>query len=151
MASGAFAQYPDLWLIDGGRGHVSAVKEILAQEGIDIPVFGMVKDEYHKTRALCTDTEEINIAREKAVFMLIYRIQESVHNFTVGKTTKAKGKTMKHSALEKIHGIGPAKAKQLRTSLGSYAAIKEASVEQLAAVKGISKEDANTIYRYFHK
>ena len=149
--SGAFAQYPDLWLIDGGRGHVSAVKEILAQEGIDIPVFGMVKDEYHKTRALCTDTEEINIAREKAVFMLIYRIQESVHNFTVGKTTKAKGKTMKHSALEKIHGIGPAKAKQLRTSLGSYAAIKEASVEQLAAVKGISKEDANTIYRYFHK
>ncbi len=150
-ATGSFAQYPDLLLIDGGKGHVSAVKEVLRAEQIEIPVFGMVKDDYHKTRALCTDTEEINIAREKAVFMLIYRIQESVHNFTVGKTTKAKGKTLKHSALEKIHGIGPAKAKQLRTVMGSYAAIKEASEAELAAIKGISAEDAKNIYRYFHK
>ena len=111
----------------------------------------MVKDDYHKTRALCTESEEINIAREKAVFMLIYRIQESVHNFTVGKTTKAKGKTMKHSALEKIPGIGPAKAKQLRLTLGSYAAVKNASVAELSAVKGISAKDANNIYRHFHK
>ena len=149
--TGAFAQYPDLWLIDGGKGHVSAVKEILRSEGVDIPVFGMIKDDYHKTRALCTESEEINIAREKAVFMLIYRIQESVHNFTVGKTTKAKGKTMKHSALEKIPGIGPAKAKQLRLTLGSYAAVKNASVAELSAVKGISAKDANNIYRHFHK
>ena len=111
----------------------------------------MVKDDYHKTRALCTESEEINIAREKAVFMLIYRIQDSVHNFTVGKTTKAKGKTLKHSALEKIHGIGPAKAKQLRLRLGSYAAVKSATEAELAAVKGISPEDARNIYRYFHK
>ena len=149
--TGAFAQYPDLLLIDGGKGHVSAVKEVLQREGVEIPVFGMVKDDYHKTRALCTEFEEINIAREKTVFMLIYRIQESVHQFTVGKTTAAKGKTMKHSVLEKIHGIGPAKAKQLRLSLGSYAAVKEATQDQLAAVKGISSEDAANIYRYFHK
>jgi excinuclease ABC subunit C len=150
-STGSFSKYPDLILLDGGRGHVSTVKEVLQNMGVEIPVFGMVKDDYHKTRALCTDTEEINIAREKAVFMLIYRIQESVHNFTVGKTTKAKGKTMKHSALEKIHGIGPAKAKQLRLTLGSYAAVKEASIAELSAVKGISAEDANNIYRYFHK
>lgn len=149
--AGSFAAYPDLLLIDGGKGHVSAVKEVLRAEGVHIPVFGMVKDDYHKTRALCTESEEIHIAREKAVFMLIYRIQESVHNFTVGKTTKAKGKTLKHSALEKIHGIGPAKAKQLRLTLGSYAAVKEASEEELMAVKGISAEDARNIYRYFHK
>ncbi len=150
-SSGSFAQYPDLLLIDGGKGHVSAVKEVLRAEGVDIPVFGMVKDDYHKTRALCTDTEEINIAREKAVFVLIYRIQDAVHHFTVDKTTKAKGKTLKHSALEKIHGIGPAKAKQLRLAMGSFHAIKEATEAELAAVKGISAEDARNIYRYFHK
>ncbi len=149
--TGAFAQYPDLLLIDGGRGHVAAVKEVLCEEGVEIPVFGMVKDEYHKTRALCTDTEEIHIAREKSVFMLIYRIQDAVHNYTVGKTTQAKRSTMKHSSLEKIQGIGPVKAKKLLAAFGTYAALKEADREQLEAVKGISAEDARKIYEYYHK
>ena len=149
--TGAFSEYPDLLLIDGGKGHVSAVKEVLASESIDIPVFGMVKDDFHKTRALCTDTEEINIAKERAIFMLIYGIQEEVHRFTVGKVNAAKRSTLKHSSLEKIDGIGPSKAKKLLLGLGTVAAIKKASVEEISAIKGITKKDAEKVYEYFNK
>ncbi len=148
---GSFSEYPDLILVDGGKGHVSVAKEIMAAEGVIIPVFGMVKDEFHKTRALCTEQEEINIAREKSIFMLIYKIQEEVHRFTVGKTTQSKRKTLKHSSLEKINGIGPAKAKRLLDAMGTLSAIKNATEEELFSVSGISKTDAYAVYRYFHE
>ncbi len=147
--TGSFSFFPDLLLIDGGKGHVSAVMEVLREENISIPVFGMVKDDYHKTRALCTANEEINIAREKAVFMLIYKIQEEVHRFTIGRTTQAKRKTFKHSSLEKIDGIGPVKAKKLLAAMGTLGAIKSASVDEISAISGISMIDAQNIYRYF--
>ncbi len=148
---GSFANYPDLIFVDGGKGHVSVAKEVLAEENIIIPVFGMVKDEFHKTRALCTDQEEINIAKNKPIFMLIYKIQEEVHRFTVEKTTQAKRKTLKHSSLEKIDGIGPSKAKKLLDSMGTLSAIKNATPEELSALSGISEKDALAIYLYFHK
>ena len=148
--SSSFAEYPDLMLIDGGKGHVSVVKEVLAEENIYIPVFGMVKDEFHKTRSLCTEQDEINIAKEQAIFMLIYRIQEEVHRFTVDKVMKSKRSSLTHSSLEKIDGIGPAKAKKLLQSLGSLTAIKKATIEELLTVKGISKTDASKIYQYFN-
>jgi len=150
-ASGSFSEYPDLILIDGGKGHISVVKEVLAEEQIDIPVFGMIKDDYHKTRALCTDKDEINIAREKAIFMLIYKIQEEVHRFTVTQTTNAKRKTLKHSMLEKIEGIGPSKAKLLLKEFGSIGEIKKASIEDLKNTKGISNANAIKIHQYFQK
>ena len=149
--SGAFSKYPDLILIDGGKGHVSVVKEVLRTENIDIPVFGMVKDDFHKTRALCTDTEEINIAKERTIFMLIYGIQEEVHRFTVGKVNAAKRSTIKHSSLEKIDGIGPSKAKKLLLGFGTMGALKKASKDEISAIEGISKKDAERIYRYFNK
>ncbi len=148
--NGSFSELPDLLLIDGGHGHVSVVCEVLRNEGIDIPVFGMVKDDYHKTRALCTEDQEINIAKEKAIFMLIYKIQEEVHRFTVGQTTNAKRKTMKHSSLEKIEGIGAVKAKKLMAAMGTLGAIKQASTEELSAISGITATDAQRIYDYFH-
>lgn len=149
--TGSFAKLPDLILLDGGRGHVSVIKEMMRERGImDIPVFGMVKDDYHKTRALCTDTDEINIAKHRSVFMLIYRIQEEVHRFSVSKTTKAKSSTLKRSSLEKISGIGKAKAAILLRELGGLAAVKRASEEELSAIKGISKSDAANIFEYFH-
>ena len=148
--SGSFAQIPDLILIDGGRGHISTVKAVLENEGVDIPVFGMVKDDFHKTRALCTDTEEINIAKEKAVFGLIYRIQEEVHRYTVGRTTNAKRSTLKHSSLENIKGIGPAKAKALLLHFGTFSAVKSADITALEVVPGISQTDAENIYNYFN-
>ena len=147
--SGSFSEYPDLLLIDGGRGHVSVVKQVLAEEYFNIPVFGMVKDEFHKTRALCTDKYEINIAREKAIFILIYKIQEEVHRFTVSRSGNAKRKTLKHSSLEKIKGIGPAKSKALLAHFSSLNAIKNASVEKLCEVKGISKDNAEEIKKHF--
>ena len=148
--SSSFSEYPDLLLIDGGKGHVSAVKEVLKEENLEIPVFGMVKDEFHKTRSLCNEHDEINIAREQAIFMLIYRIQEEVHRFTVDKVMKSKRSSLTHSSLEKIKGIGPTKAKRLLQALGSFSAVKKATVNELVKVKGISQADATNIFQYFN-
>ena len=148
-SEGSFASYPDLILLDGGKGHVSVARALMVEMGIDIPVFGMVKDDYHKTRALCTDTEEISIARENSVFVFIYKLQEEVHRYTVSKMSNAKSKTITKSSLTKIKGIGDAKAKALLKELGGYTAVKNASLDALCAVKGISRADAENIISYF--
>ena len=150
-AEGSFSNLPDLILLDGGRGHVSTVRALLEEKGLDIPVFGMVKDDYHKTRALCTETEEISIARVQDVFSLIYRMQEEVHRYTVGRMTQAKRKTVRTSSLTKIPGIGDAKAKKLLSAFGGLAALKKATREQIAAVSGISEKDADNVIAYFKK
>ena len=149
--SGSFSELPDLILLDGGRGHVSTVRELLAEMNIDVPVFGMVKDDFHKTRALCTDTEEISIAKENALFVFIYKIQEEVHRFTVSKMDSAKRKTLTKSSLTKIEGIGDAKAKILLKAFGGFGGVKSAGVDELARVKGISRRDAENIVGYFRK
>ncbi len=146
---GSFGRLPDLILLDGGRGHVGVVRELMAERGLDIPVFGMVKDDFHKTRALCTEDGEISIARENAVFLLIYRIQEEVHRFTVSRMDAAKRKTLTHSTLTKIKGIGDAKAKALLAAFGGITGVKNATETELAAVKGISKADAEHIRAYY--
>jgi len=143
--------YPDLILLDGGKGHVSTIKALLAELNIDIPVFGMVKDSYHKTRALTTEDEEISIAREQAVFQLVYKIQEEVHRFTINAMSGAKSKTLTHSSLERIDGIGPAKAKNLLSYFKTISNIKKASVEELACAKGVSRTDAQRIYEFYSK
>ena len=148
---GSFGKLPDLILLDGGRGHVGVVRELMAEKGLDIPVFGMVKDDFHKTRALCTEDGEISIARENAVFVLVYRIQEEVHRFTVSRMDAAKRKTLTHSSLTKIKGIGDAKAKALLAAFGGITGVKNASEEELAAVKGISMADAKKIREYFDR
>ena len=148
---GSFSRLPDLILLDGGRGHVSTVRALMAERGLDIPVFGMVKDDFHKTRALCTEDGEISIAREKDIFSLIYRIQDEVHRFTVSRMSAAKSKTLTRSSLTAIKGIGAAKAKVLLTAHGGLAGVRAATEEQLAATKGISAADARNIYAHFHK
>lgn len=150
-SEGSYAKLPDLILLDGGRGHVGVVRELMAERGLDIPVFGMVKDDFHKTRALCTEDGEISIARENAVFVLIYRIQEEVHRFTVSRMDAAKRKTLTHSGLTKIKGIGDAKAKILLATFGGITGVKNATEEDIAAVKGISKTDAANIRAYFDR
>ena len=146
---GSFAKLPDLILLDGGRGHVGVVRELMEERGLDIPVFGMVKDDFHKTRALCTEDGEISIARENAVFVLVYRIQEEVHRFTVSRMDAAKRKTLTHSSLTKIKGIGDAKAKALLAAFGGITGVKNATEDQLAAVKGITRADAANIRAYY--
>lgn len=147
--SGSFSQVPDLILLDGGKGHVSVVREVLAELGLDIPVFGMVKDDYHKTRALCDENREISIAREQQIFVFIYKIQEEVHRYTVGRMTNAKLKTLKTSSLEVIKGIGPKKARAILLKFGSLDAVKKADADALAETSGVSRADAEAIVRYF--
>ncbi len=150
-AEGSFSEYPDLILLDGGRGHVSTVKAVMREMGLEIPVFGMVKDDYHKTRALTTEDCEINIAKENRIFLLIYKIQEEVHRYSVSRMHQSKQKTVKHSSLEKIPGIGEKKAEKLLREFGGLRRLKTASLEEIAAVKGISKKDAETVYSYYRK
>ena len=148
--SGSFSELPDLILLDGGRGHVSTVKEILREMQIDVPVFGMVKDDFHKTRALCTENEEIHIARHQAVFVFLYKLQEEVHRYTVSKMTSAKLKTLKSSSLQQIKGIGVQKAKNLLLAFESMEDLRNAEVSKLRGVKGIREADAKAVYDFFH-
>ena len=136
---------PDVILLDGGRGHVSVIRELMREIGCDIPVFGMVKDDYHKTRALTDDTSEISIARDQSVFMFIYRLQEEVHRYTITRMENAKTKTLKHSTLEEIDGIGALKAKALLNHFRSIAAIKKADKMALMRVPGITGANADAI------
>ncbi len=147
---GSFSNLPDLILIDGGKGHVSTVRELLEDMNISVPVFGMIKDDFHKTRALCTDTEEISIAKENALFVFIYKIQEEVHRYTVSKASGAKRKTLTRSSLTKIDGIGEAKSKLLLRTFGGLSGVKTASADEIASIKGISRRDAENIVKYFN-
>ncbi len=145
----SFPPPPDLILLDGGKGHVSTIKALMDELGCDIPVFGMVKDEFHKTRMLTDGERDISIAKNQSVFMMIYKLQEEVHRFTYSKMDSAKRKTLRTSSLEKIKGIGEKKAKLLLAALGSVTAVKNADIETIAKVKGISRTDAENIYNYF--
>ena len=141
---------PDLILLDGGVVHVGVIKDLLREVDVDIPVFGMVKDDYHKTRAITDGEEEISIAREMNVYTFIYNLQEEAHRFALKHSSKDKSKKLTRSSLTKISGIGEKKAKILLDTM-PYAKIKTASVKELSEIKGISKKDAEAIYEYFHK
>jgi len=143
------AAMPDLLLIDGGETHRAVAAEAVLTAGYAIPVFGMVKDEYHKTRALVGEMGEISIAAEQSVYTLIYRIQEEVHRFTISKMSAAKRKTQTTSVLEEIPGIGKARAKALLTHFGGLVGVKKASAEELCAIRGVTAEIAEKIMEYF--
>ena len=147
---GGFSVLPDLILLDGGATHVGVIRRLLSELGIPVPVFGMVKDEYHKTRALCSENEEISIATDRAVYTAIYRIQEEVHRFSIARMSDAKRSSLRTSNLEKIPGVGKVKAKFLLAHFGGLAAIKRADRETLAAAPGVGPVMADEIYRYFH-
>ena len=141
---------PDLILLDGGVGHVGAIKELFSELDVDIPVFGMVKDEYHKTRAITDGDEEISIAREMNVYTFIYNLQEEAHRFALKHSSKDKSKKLTTSTLTKIDGIGEKKARLLLDAM-PYVKIKTASEKELASIKGISEKDAKAIHEYFIK
>ena len=144
----SLGEVPDLILLDGGVGHVGAIKEVLNELDVDIPTFGMVKDDYHKTRAITDGNEEISIAREMNVYTFIYNLQEEAHRFALKHSSKDKSKKLTRSSLTKISGIGEKKAKLLLDYM-PYAKIKTATKKELAAIKGISEKDAEAIYNHF--
>ena len=146
----SLGESPELILLDGGDAHVGIGLEVLRTLGLDIPLFGMVKDDFHKTRAITDGTKEISIATEMSVYTFIYNLQEEAHRFAIKQSSGAKTKSLRHSALEKIKGVGPAKARLLLSKM-KLAEIKTATVEQLTAIKGISESDAKAIFDYYHK
>jgi excinuclease ABC subunit C len=147
--SQSLGERPDLILLDGGDTHVGVGKAVLKDLGLDIPLFGMVKDDFHKTRAITDGEKEISIATEMGVYTFIYNIQEEAHRFAIKQSTGEKTKTLSRSTLEKIKGIGPAKAKRLLSEM-RMSEIKEASAERLMLVKGISEADAKAIFKHYH-
>ncbi len=147
----SLGERPDLILVDGGRTQVKAAREAMAAAGVELPLFGMVKDEYHKTRALTDGEGEISIATDRGIYQLIYTMQEEAHRFAVSSVRRAKSKSLRRTALLDIPGIGPKKAQLLLTHYGSLARIKRADAGSLAAVPGIGEADARRIAAYFEK
>jgi len=140
--------HPDLLLVDGGVAHVGVAREVLSELNLEIPVFGMVKDDFHKTRALTDGENEISIAKEFDVYGFIYNLQEEAHRFAVKSSQRSKTKTLTHSTLERIEGIGPAKARALLSAM-PLGKIKTATEEELCSVKGIGISDAKRIVEYY--
>lgn len=149
-AEEGFGKLPDLILLDGGKGQVSAVKEVLDRMNIDVPLFGMVKDSKHKTRAITGDGGEIAINSNRSVFTLVSEIQEEVHRFSVGFHHKKHTKRGLMLSLTKIDGIGEKKAQELLKIFKTIKAIKDATVTDLMQVKGINKELAEKIYEFYN-
>lgn len=147
-STGSFSKEPDLILLDGGMTHVSAVKSVFDELNVKIPVFGMVKDEHHKTRTLVTEKDEISIAKEQSVFVFVYKLQEEVHRFSISKMDNAKRKTLRRSSLENIKGIGSAKARAVLDYFKTLSSLRTASIDEIAKVKGISRSDAEKILEY---
>ena len=146
----SLGEMPDLVLLDGGDGHVGVIKELFERLGVEVPVYGMVKDDYHKTRAITDGNKEISIAREMNVYTFIYNLQEEAHRFALKHSSKDQSKKLTRSSLTKIQGIGEKKAKLLLSAM-PMAKIKVASVDDLVNIKGVSKKDAEAIHEYFTK
>lgn len=148
-ATEGFGKLPDLILLDGGKGQVNAVKDILTEKNLNIPLFGMVKDSKHKTRAITGDGGEIAINSLRSAFTLVSEIQEEVHRFSVGFHHKKHTKRGLELSLTKIDGIGEKKAKELLKTFKTIKNIKNASVEELQNVKGINFQLAEKIKEFY--
>ncbi len=144
-----FGQLPDLILLDGGKGQVSAVRPVLEQFGLTIPLFGMVKDGSHRTRAITDEGREIAITSKRQAFTLVSSIQDEVHRFAIGYHRQARSKKAFSSSLTEIDGIGEKRAKALLSYFKTVKRIKEADIEELMQVKGMTRPAAEAIYRFY--
>lgn len=146
-----FGRLPDLILLDGGKGQVSAVKPVLKASGVDVPLFGMVKDDKHRTRAITDGEGEIELKSIRSAYTLVSEIQEEVHRFAIGyHRTKRSANTFK-SSLTDIDGIGTTRAKNLLKHFGSVKNIKEAELEELENAPSMNRNAALAVYNYFHE
>ena len=147
-----FGQKPDLLLMDGGRGQVSAAKEALAGTALaDVPLFGMVKDDHHRTRAMVdSEGREIAINMNRGTFTFITAIQDETHRFANAYRKQQMKQKSYSSTLTEVPGVGPKTAKALLAQFKSVGAVKEATPDQLENTPGVGKQLAQTIYDYFH-
>ena len=147
-ALNAFAALPDLILLDGGKGHVAAIAPILEEFGLPIPLYGMVKDQKHRTRAIATNGGEIALRDKQAAFALLTRIQDEVHRFAITYMKTKHSKTSYALTLTKVKGIGEKKAQKLLLTYKTRAQLKAATPEQLAQTAGINAETAAELHRF---
>lgn len=148
---GSFTRFPDLIMMDGGRGQVNIALEVLGKLNLQIPVCGMVKDDKHRTRGLYYNNKEIPIDRNSEGFKLITRIQDEAHRFAIEFHRSLRSKGQVHSILDDIPGIGPARRKALMKQFPGPDKIKEASVEELKEVPSMNERAAEAVYGFFHK
>lgn len=147
---GKFTVFPDLIMMDGGRGQVNVALAVLEKLNLHIPVCGMVKDDNHRTRGLYYNNEEIPIDRNSEGFKLITRIQDEAHRFAIEFHRKLRSQGQVHSVLDDIKGIGPARRKELMKHFMNIEAIKNASVEELKKLPSMNEKSANEVYNFFH-
>lgn len=145
-----FGRMPDLILLDGGKGQVNAVSQVMKRMGYNIPLFGMVKDNKHRTRAITDAGKEIAINNKRSVFTLVSNIQEEVHRFAIGYHRQKRKNTSFKSSLTEIEGVGERRAKALLKHFGTIANIKEADLQELETAPTMNKVVARTVYSYFH-
>lgn len=145
-----FAPLPDVFLIDGGMTHAAVAEKVCAAFGLHIPIFGMVKDDRHRTRALVApDGREFGISATPALFALIGRMQEEVHRFAIEYNRKLGGKKVRGSTLDKIPGVGDKRRTDLLKHFGSIENIRQASEQELARI--LPRNAAQSVYEFFHQ
>lgn len=148
---GSFTRFPDLLMMDGGKGQVNIALEVMEQLGLSIPVCGMVKDDSHRTRGLYYQNIEIPIDRHSEGFRLITRIQDEAHRFAIEYHRSLRSKSQVRSILDEIPGIGDTRRKALMRSFQSLDAVREASVEELCQVPGMNRAAAESVYQFFRR
>ena len=146
----SFTRFPDVIMMDGGRGQVNIALEVLSELGLDIPVAGMVKDDHHRTRGLYYNNIELPIDRSSEGFKLITRLQDEAHRFAIEYHRSLRSKGQVHSFLDDIEGIGPARRKALMREYSSSEEMAKASVDDLAAIPELNREAAENLYKYLH-
>ena len=149
-AYGKFSRFPDLIMMDGGKGQVNVALRVLDELGLAIPVCGMVKDDHHRTRGLYYQNEEIPIDTRSEGFHLITRIQDEAHRFAIEYHRSLRGKQQVHSVLDDIEGIGETRRKALMRKFKSLEAIRDASLEELEQTESMNRAAAEKVYDFFH-
>ena len=145
----SFTRYPDLILMDGGKGQVHIAEEVIAKLGLDIPVAGMVKDDSHRTRGLYFKDAELPINTRGEGFALLTRIQDEVHRFAIEYHKSIRSKEQVHSSLDDIPGIGPKRRRELMRHFDSIDTLRKADAEEIAALPGMNRKAAEGIVKYF--
>ena len=146
-----FERRPDLLFIDGGKGHVNAVKEVLSAMGEHIVTAGMVKDDRHRTRGLIIDGEELDLKKNPVLYRYVTSIQDEVHRFAIEYHHGLRNKTMQRSVLDDIPGIGQQRKRALLAAFGSVDRIKRASADELAEVDGMNRKSAEEVRSFFER
>jgi len=143
--------HPDLILMDGGKGQVSVAKKVLKEEGLDIPVLGMYKDNRHRTLGITTDKVETELSKHSLIYKFIASVQEEVHRFAISYHRSLRQKALEKSELDEIKGIGKKRKMALISHFKSINKIKNATIDELTLVEGMDKKSANAVFSHFRE